>query len=29
MVRGFLDEPQHDGAEQDDGGEFHGRYLTA
>jgi hypothetical protein len=29
LVRGFLDEPQHDRAEEDDGGKFHGGYLAS
>jgi hypothetical protein len=28
MVGGFLDEPEDDGAEQDDGCEFHGAFLA-
>jgi hypothetical protein len=28
IVGGFLDEPQDDGAEQDDGCEFHGAFLA-
>jgi hypothetical protein len=29
VVGGFLDEPEHDRAEQDDGGEFHVVILLA
>jgi hypothetical protein len=28
LVRGFLDEPEDDGTEQDDGGKFHGTFLA-
>jgi hypothetical protein len=29
IVGGFLDDPEHHGAEQDDGGEFHAGILLA
>jgi hypothetical protein len=28
LVRGFLDEPEDDGPEQDEGSDFHGAFLA-